>query len=153
MGDKDEFLHKIMKNYNEFRLRNIDSLDAKKHTLEIKLQEEIHKSNELLDMKNRLKEEEERTNAMYYSLVEILKSRGIIFDIPNNNFKVNEWDNLHIKKLNGLYSFIDKNGIHLYTFEKKYNDTVEYIISNYSYSIIIIRIDKYSIKAQLRILK
>ena len=48
---------------------------------------------------------------------------------------------------------MNKNGDSLYVIEEKYKDVIKYIIDNYSYSVIVIRIDINSIKVQVRILK
>jgi hypothetical protein len=153
MNKKHELLSKYIKTYSGLKKNKIKVLDNKKKNLRIKLEEELSKFNNLLNLREKLKKEDERYNEIYDSLVKILKSRGILFNIHNNNFKIKEWDNLFIKKINNLYVLMNKSGESLYTIEEKYNDAIEYIIDNYTYSLIITRKDGNLIKSQLRILE
>ena len=153
MNKKDGFLSKYIKAYSDFKQKQVNVLDNKKKNLQIKLKNEVSKFQELLNIKESLKKEDERYDETYNSLIKILKSRGILFNIHNNNFQVREWDNLFIKNINGLYMFMNKSGDSLYVIEEKYNDVVKYIINNYSYSVIVTRIDINSIKVQVRILE
>lgn len=153
MSKKEGLTFKLLKIYNNFKEKQIFNLDSKKENLQIKLKSEVDNFDKLLNMKEKLRQEEQKYNKIYNLLMEILKSRGILFNIHNNNFQVKEWDNLFIKDISSLYSFVNKNGDLLYTFEKKYNDAVDYIVNNYSYSVIVIRKDINLIKVQLRILE
>lgn len=153
MSEKDEFLSKFENKYNKLKHNEVNNLNNKKEELQIKIQKELEKSNEITCLQRKFKVEEENANTSFYSLLRILEFRGIIFDVHNKNFKVKEWDHLHIEKVNGLYSFISKNGENLFTLGKKYNDVVEYIMNNYSYSVVVIRMDSYLIKVQLRIVE
>ncbi|MBC2580443.1 hypothetical protein [Clostridium sp. DJ247] len=152
MKNKDKFLSKYIKAYNEFKKKQIAALDKKKINIESKLKEEIIKFNKLSEMKETLKKENDRYDATYSSLIKILKSRGILFTIPNNNFNIKEWDNLFIKNINGLYVLVNKNEDLLYAINEEYSDVVKYIINNYSYSVVVIRKDAHLIKIQLRVL-
>lgn len=152
MNKKHELISKYIKTYSGFKENKIKGLDNKKKSLKIKLEDELIKLNRLLNLKEKLKNEEERYNEIYDSLLKILKSRGILFNIYNNNFKIKEWDNLFIKKINDLYVLVNKSGESLHIIEEKYNDAIEYIINNYTYSLIITRKDDNLIKSQLRIL-
>lgn len=153
MSEEDELLSKFTSKYNNLKYKEINYLNNKKEELQVKIQKELEKFNEFTRLQKRLKVDEENANTSLNSLLRILKFRGIIFDVYNKNFKVKEWDHLHIKKVNGLYSFMSKSGENLFTLSKKYNDAVEYIVNNYSYSVVVIRIDSYLIKAQLRIIE
>ncbi|MTK10918.1 MAG: hypothetical protein F8N39_02050, partial [Clostridiaceae bacterium] len=109
MSEKDGLLSKFIRIYNDSKNRKINNLDSRKEKLKLKLKSEQNDFNQLINEKERLKEENKRIDSVFNSLVAILKSRGIMFDIPNKNFQVREWDNLYIKKKNNLYSFINKN--------------------------------------------
>ncbi|WML37614.1 hypothetical protein [Clostridium sp. OS1-26] len=153
MSEKDGLLSKLIRTYNDFKNRKINNLDSRKEKLKLKLKSEQSDFNNLINEKEKLKEEDKNVDLVFNSLVTILKSRGIIFDVPNKNFQVKEWDNLYIKKSDNLYSFANKNGVCLYVLEKKYGDVMEYIVNNYSYSIVVIRKNPHSLKVQLRIVK
>ena len=103
MNKKDGFLSKYIKAYSNFKQKQINVLDNKKKNLQVKLKNELSEFQELLNIKESLKKEDERYDETYNSLIKILKSRGILFNIHNNNFQVREWDNLFIKNINGLY--------------------------------------------------
>jgi hypothetical protein len=153
MSEKDGLLSKLIRIYNDSKNRKINNLDSRKEKLKLKLKSEQSDFNNLINEKEKLKEEDKKVDSVFNSLVAILKSRGIMFDIPNKNFQVREWDNLYIKKSDNLYSFVNKNGVCLYVLEKKYYDVMEYIVKNYSYSIVVIRKNPHSLKVQLRIVK
>ncbi len=153
MDKKHKLLSRYIKTYSGLKKNKIKILDNKKKNLQIKLEEELSKFNNLLNLKEKLKKEGERYNEIYGALVEILKSRGIVFSIYNNNFKVKEWDHLFIKKINDLYVLMNKSGESLYIIEEKYSDAIKYIIDNYTYSLMITRKDGNLIKSQLRILE
>lgn len=153
MSEKDELISKFTNKYNDLKNKEINNLSNKKKELQVKIQKEVDKSNDLTRLHTRIKAEEEDANALVKSLLRIVKSRGMIFNIHNKDFKVKEWDHLKIEKINGLYSFMSKNNENLFTLSKKYNDAIEYIMNNYSYSVVVIRMDSYLIKAQLRIIE
>lgn len=151
MSERDDLLSKVIRKYNDSKNRRISNLDGRKEKLKLKINNEQNDFKQLIKEKEKLKEENKRVNSVFNSLVAILKSRGIIFDIPNKNFQVREWDNLHIKKSDNSYSFVNKSGVCLYVLDKKYCETMDYIVKNYSYSIVVIRKNPHSLKVQLRI--
>lgn len=153
MNEKDDLLSKLIRKYNHSKSRKMNNLDIRIEKLKLRLKSEKKDFDQLINEKEKLKEEDKKLNLVFNSLMMILKSRGIIFDIPNKNFQVREWDNLYIKKLDNLYSFVNKNGVCLYVLEKKYSDVIEYIVNNYSYSIVVIRKNPHSLKVQLRIVE
>ena len=138
--------------YNALKNKEIGDLNNKKKELQVKIQKELEKFNELIRFQEKIKEEEENANISINSLLRIVESRGIIFNIYNKNFQIKEWDHLNIEKINGSYKIIGKKGESLYTINLKHNSAIDYIVKNYSYSIVVIRMDSYSIKAQLRII-
>ncbi|MBV7272417.1 hypothetical protein JMF89_06965 [Clostridiaceae bacterium UIB06] len=152
MSEKDELLSKFTNKYNDLKNKEISDLNNKNRELQVKIQKGLERFNELMCLQKKIKEEEEEANISLNSLLRIVESRGIIFKIHNKNFQVKEWDHLNIEKVNNLYRIISKKGESLDTLASKYNDALDYIINNYSYSIVIIRMDSYSIKAQLRII-
>lgn len=153
MSERDKLLSKFTSKYNDLKNKEIMDLSNKKKELHVKIQKGLEKFNELIQLQKKIKEEEEEANTSIRSLLRIVESRGIIFNIYNKNFQVKEWDHLNIEKINNLYRIISKKGESLYTLTEKYSDAVDYIVGNYSYSIVVIRMDSYSIKAQLRIIK
>lgn len=153
MNKKERLTSKLVETYNRFKLKQIFNLDSKEKNLKVQFKNELDEFYKFSNMKEKLKQEEEIHDKVYNSLIKILKSRGILVNIPNKNFQVKEWDNLFIKDINSLYSLISKNGDLIYAFEKKYNESIKHIVNECSYSVIVIRKNENSIKVQLRILE
>lgn len=153
MNKKDELISKLINKYNSYKKKEILNLENKKDKLQTQLKRELDRFDKLLNTKKSLEREYVKYDELYYSLIDILKFRGILFDIPDKDHRVKEWDNLFIENINGLYSFTNKNGKKLYTIEKKYNDTIQHITNNYNYSVVVVRKYGNLIKAQLRIIK
>lgn len=152
MKKKYGLLSRYIRSYSKSKKKQISELDNKKENMKIKLEEELSKFNNLLNLRERFKKENEKYDEIYNSLIQILKSRGIIFNIKNNS-ELQEWENLIIKEVNSLYSLVNKKGESIHNIDKKYGNTIKYIIDNYSYSVTIIRKDGNLVKAQLRILE
>lgn len=152
MNKKYGLLSRYIRSYSKSKKKQINELDNKKENIKIKLEEELSKFNNLLNLRESFKKENEKYNEIYNSLIEVLKSRGIIFNI-NNNPELQEWEKLIIKEANSLYVLINKKGESVYSIDKRYSDTIRYIINNYYYSVTVIRKDGNLVKAQLRILE
>ncbi|AWI05263.1 hypothetical protein [Clostridium drakei] len=152
MKKKYALLSRYIRSYSKSKKKQISELDNKKENMKIKLEEELSKFNNLLNLKERFKKENQKYDEVYNSLMEILKSRGIIFNIKNNS-EVQEWENLIIKEVNSVYALVNKKGEPIHNIDKKYGNTIKYIINNYCYSVTIIRKDGNLVKAQLRILE
>ena len=116
------------------------------------LKKEEEKLNKLLVIKEKLIAKKKSYDEVYSYLLQILKSRGILFDIPKGAVGIEEWDNLYIKQEQGVYSLVDKNKQVVYTIDNKYYDSIEHIVTNYKYSAIVVRKDVCFLKVQIRIL-
>lgn len=151
MKKREKVLSKFMNKYNNFKKQGIAKVENKIKDLSLKIKKESLKFDELIKTREKFKEENNKYDEVYNSLIEVLKLRGLLFNIPNKNFKVREWDNLLIKKINGRYELINKNKEPLYLFEEKYSEVIEHIMTEYYYSVVVTRIDRRYIKVQLRI--
>lgn len=149
----NKILSQFIKKYSDFKEKRIFKIENKGASLSLKIKKEKIKFEEALKIKEKLKAEDEEYEKMYKSLVRILESRGIILNVHNRNYKIREWDNLSIKKINGLYGLVNKSRENeiIYLFQKRYIGTIEHIVRNYRCSIIVTRMDKQYIKMQLRI--
>ncbi|OAA93954.1 hypothetical protein [Clostridium coskatii] len=152
MNQNENMLHKFIKNYTENKQNRVQDLGTKKEKLEIQLKKEEEKLDKLSAIKEKLIAKEKSYDEVYSYLLQILKSRGILFDIPKSAVEIEEWDNLYIKKEHGAYSLIDKNQQAVYSIDKKYYDSIEHIVTNYKYSAVVVRKDAYFLKVQIRIL-
>ncbi|WPC39246.1 hypothetical protein [Clostridium sp. JS66] len=152
MKKKYGLLSRYIRSYSKSKKKQISELDNKKENIKVKLEEELSKFNNLLNLRERFKKENEKYNDVYNSLIEILKSRGIIFNI-NNKSELQEWEKLIIREVNSLYVLVNKKGESVHSIDKNYSDTIKYIINNYYYSVTVIRKDGNLVKAQLRILE
>jgi len=152
VNENDNMLHKFIKSYTENKQNRAGNLETKKEKLKIQLKKEEEKLNKLLVIKEKLIAKKKSYDEVYSYLLQILKSRGILFDIPKSAVEIEEWDNLYIKKEQGAYSLIDKNQQAVYSIDKKYYDSIEHIVTNYKYSAIVVRKDVCFLKVQIRIL-
>ncbi|AZV57468.1 hypothetical protein [Clostridium sp. AWRP] len=152
MNENENMLHKFIKNYTENKQNRAGNLETKKEKLEIQLRKEEEKLDKLSAIKKELISKEKSYDEVYAYLLQILKSRGILFDIPRSAVEIEEWDNLYIKRKQGVYSLIDKNQQVVYSIDEKYYDSIEHIVTNYKYSAVVVRKDAYFLKVQIRIL-
>lgn len=152
VNENENMLHKFIKNYTENKQNRAGNLETKKEKLEIQLRKEEEKLDKLSAIKKELISKEKSYDEVYAYLLQILKSRGILFDIPRSAVEIEEWDNLYIKRKQGVYSLIDKNQQVVYSIDEKYYDSIEHIVTNYKYSAVVVRKDAYFLKVQIRIL-
>ena len=153
MSEKDNLLSKLIKEYDDSKNRKIKGLDDRRENLRLKLKSEKMAFKQLTDKKKRLELEYANLDLELNSLLIILKARGIIFDIPNRKLQIKEWDNLYLRKIDNLYNFVNRSGVSLYILDKKYYEVMDYIVKNYSYSIVVIRKNPHYLKVQLRIVE
>ncbi|AND84537.1 MAG: hypothetical protein LKF87_02800 [Clostridium tyrobutyricum] len=152
MDETQNIFLKMIKNYDRKIKNRIKYLDNKINTLQSQIKEREKKYCNTFEIKQKLERHNSEINKKYNYLLNILKSRGIIFEISVVSTNINEWDNLYIKILKNIYYFADKNNEIIYEIDSRYFSVVEHIIKNYKYSILVIRKDAYLITLQLRIL-
>ncbi|WP_446899064.1 hypothetical protein ACSVC9_03980 [Clostridium sp. LBM24168] len=152
MNKSDELFSKFIRNYDMRKKNKILNLDNKIKMLKVKLNTQNEQYNKILEIKENIEEKSIEIDKIYKKLLELLKSRGIIFEITVKNININEWENLHIKLVNGRYKLIRKNGEFVYEIKNKFYNSIEHIVRNYKYSIVVIRKDNYIVKLQLRII-
>ncbi len=146
------FFTKLLEQQHSSKESEAKTLEDKKNKIEIKIEEEKIQIDKNLNRLEQLKIQLNNTNKQYYRLLDILTTQGIIFDAENKGFTVKEWDNLYIKKCNGCYNFITKDGIAVYLINGKYSKALDEILSAYNYSAVITRVDNI-IKIHFRIIK
>lgn len=151
MHNGNELFSKLIIDYDLGKRKKITDLNNKIWKLNLELKKQNKRYIKNLELKKVLKKKETNINNIYDKLIYILKSRGIIFEIAAKNIDVDEWENLYIKLLNKKYRLVDKNNKIIYDIEDRYCNSIEYIIRNFKYSVIVMRKDVYFIKLQLRI--
>ncbi|MBV4420445.1 hypothetical protein KM800_14130 [Clostridium tyrobutyricum] len=152
MDETQNIFLKMIKNYDRKIKNRIKYLDKKINNLQSQIKEGEERYCSIFAIKQKLEQHNFEIDKKYNYLLNILKSRGIIFQISVVNTNINEWDNLYIKISKNIYQFVDKNNEIIYEIDNKYFSAVKYIIKNHKYSIVVIRKDAYLITLQLRIL-
>jgi hypothetical protein len=103
---------------------------------------------------SKLKHDNALLTDQYNSLMHLLKLRGSIFQFKNvNQYNIKEWDNLYLIKNNkDRITVKTKNDENVYAFDKEISNILdEIILDENSYSIVVMRVHKDIVKAQLRI--
>lgn len=152
MDETQNIFLKMIKNYDRKIKNRIKYLDNKINTLQSQIKEREKKYCNTFEIKQKLERHNSEINKKYNYLLNILKSRGIIFEISVVNTNINEWDNLYIKISKNIYQFVDKNNEKIYEINSRYFNVIKHIVKNYKYNILVIRKDAYLITVQLRIL-
>ncbi|WP_039657255.1 hypothetical protein [Clostridium tyrobutyricum] len=152
MDETQNVFLRMIKNYDRKMKNKIKHLDNKINTLQSQIKEREEKYYNTFEIKRKFEQHNSEINEKYKYLLNILKSRGIIFEISVSNTNINEWDNLYIRISKNIYQFVDKNNETIYEIDSRYFSVVKHIIRNYKYSIVVIRKDAYLITLQLRIL-
>ena len=132
--------------------KELKSLDKKKeiYEREFEKQEELLKRNraelEKLEYENMLLKDR------YNSLKRVIKERGLIIDIINDNYSVKEWDNLSFNKEGEYFIVYSKRGEKIKEVDKDTTEILEEIIREGGrYSLVVIRVDNKHIKTLLRL--
>lgn len=130
-------------------------LQLLEHKREVYLKE-IEKQEEALKRNRESFEKLEYENMLlkdrYNSLKRVIKERGIIIDIINDNYAIKEWDNLSINKEGDFFIVFSKRGERIKELDKDTTELVEEIIKEQGrYSLVVIRVDSRHIKALLRL--
>ncbi|MBA5850330.1 hypothetical protein H2684_03230 [Clostridium sp. cel8] len=149
--DSNKLFLKIIHKYEKMKKNKVVKLNKKIDKLHDEIEKENIKYKDLLKLRETVKIRKSETEYKYNMLIMILKSRGIIFEIQTK-YSIKEWENLYIKFIDERYKLINKKGCIVYEIEDKYYSTIEHIIKNYKYSIVVIRKDAYFYKLQLRII-
>lgn len=153
MYNINSLFSRLIKSYDKSKKNKIKNLDSRINELNIKIEKQTKRYDENLNISEEIKKKEKELDKIYVFLITILKSRGIIFQISDENVNVHEWQNLYIKKINENYNLVNKDGNIVSKIESKYYDFISHVVKNYNYSVLVIRKDSYFIKLQLRIIQ
>lgn len=148
----DKILTKFIKIYNSNKQEELKKLEKTKVKLLSSIERE--KEKQLLFQKEEqdLLQSFKILDPTYFELIDILKDKGVLFEISNKGQAVEEWDNLFMENIKSKYYFTNKYGSIMYQLEEEYKEAIKYILERYSYSLLVIRIDKNRIKVQFRII-
>lgn len=145
---KASILNKYIKKKEDF-IHNLDNnIDKLKNNIKIK-KEEINKNKISLE---KIKFEKSLLQDKEKGLIRILKQRGSIIYIRNNDYNLSEWENLYIKKEKNQYFIISKNGSVLSELDDRIVKIFNKEIDKGKYSLIIIRIEGKNIKIKFSII-
>ncbi|MCY6355797.1 hypothetical protein [Clostridium sp. ZS2-4] len=143
----------ILNKYINSKQHIINNLRRNKEALE----KEINKKIEEIDKNKEILEREKFENSLlkdrYNSLMRILSERGTILYIKNNNYNINEWENLHIIREKNRNFIASKNGIQLSELDERISKTFSEEIRNNEYRLVVTRVENKKIKIQFLIRK
>ena len=87
----------------------------------------------------------------FYSITKLFENENKTISIKNNNYNVDLWENVFIKKESSYYVIKAKNAGVIYVFNENMNNSLDYFIVQ-DYSMVIFSVDKYRIILQFRVL-
>jgi hypothetical protein len=135
--------------YIKFKEKNLKSLE--KNILELRKQ--IENEKKLLEQNKqsleRLTEENNSIEKDYEALVKFFEKGKKTITIKNNNFTLDVWENVFIKKKSSSYVIQTKREQDIYVFEENMNDFMDYLLT-LNHSIIVLSVDRYRIVLQIR---
>jgi len=112
-------------------------------------QKELTRNGEILE---KLQYENMMLKDRYNSLKRVIKERGLIIDIINDNFYVKEWDNLSLSIEGDFFIIYSKRGEKLKELDKDTTSILQEIIREEGrYSLVSIRVDSKHIKILFRV--
>lgn len=90
----------------------------------------------------------------YNSLKRVIKERGLIIDISNDNYELKEWDSLNFSRVGRYYTLASKKGEALKEYDERTSDLFRELAAEYGdYSALVIRTDPKLIRVQIRLAK
>lgn len=143
---------------NDYYIRSkeneIKKLDEKKLSLEKQILAEKEKSDENKKLLAKIEMENQLLKQQYENLVQMVESKGLTFDIANNNYDIKEWDNLILAKRGSGYIVLSKKGDELEVLDKDTNIILKDLLKEkINYSFVVVRVTNKNIRAQFRINK
>lgn len=138
----------ILNKYIDSKQHIINNLSSNKEAME----KEINKKIEEINKNKEILEKEKFKNSLirdkYNSLMRILSERGAIIYIKNNNYNINEWENLYIIREQNRNFIVSKIGIQLSELDKRISKIFSKEIRNNEYRLIVTRVENKKIKIQ-----
>lgn len=143
-----KFLSSIYLKLKEMRL---NSLDTKIQGLQTQLENEkalLKLNKESLDI---MSNENTLIKKDFKSITSIFENENKTITIKNNNYDVNLWENVSLKKESSYYVIEAKTAGVIYVFNESMNDFFD-SFQTLSCSIVILSVDNYRIVLQFRLL-
>lgn len=144
--------NKFEKSYVNYIQDKVNSMDKLKNELNDKIEKE---KQDIEENKRKLEEVKLKNSFLkdqYESLLHILKVRGSIIEIINRDYGISQWDNLFLHKNGSEISIKTKKEDTVYRFDKEQSNILSNIIKDKDdYSIVVIRVKRDKIIAQLRL--
>lgn len=138
----------ILNKYIDSKQHIMNNLTINKEALE----EEINKKIEETNINKEILEKEKLKNSLlrdkYNSLMRIIREKGAILYIKNNNYNIKEWENLYIIIEKNRNFIASKTGIKLSELDERISKIFSKEIRNNDYRLIITRIENKKIRIQ-----
>lgn len=152
-GNNKHISKEISNFYIESKQKQIKHIQENNEKLEKQI--EIEKG-KLEEHKNVLDKEIFENNLLkdeYSSLKRVIKERGIVIDITNDNYSLKEWDNLNLKREGNSFILSSKKGETLKSFDNETSELLQDASLQYGmYSAIVIRVTPKYIRVQIRLI-
>lgn len=105
----------------------------------------LKKENEI----NKLQKQNQELDKKCFILKQLILKNGLTFSIVSKNYNVKEWDNLYIKIREGFLVITLKDGTEIKTIENFKSRSLQSLLKEHKYSIVVTRIEGNLIKAKL----
>lgn len=143
---------------NEYYIRAKENEIKKLNERRIDLEKQILLGKEKLDENKVILTKKEMESQLleqqYESLVRMVENKGLLFDIPNSNYDIKEWDGLTLAKRGSSYIILSKKGDELEVLDKDTSYILKDLLDEKTnYSFVVVRVTSKNIRAQFRINK
>jgi hypothetical protein len=141
------FLSSIYRKIKNIRLKvlneQVQKLKLQIEDEKMQLQDEEAHLEKLLQKNSIIKDK-------YTKGEELFQSQNKIIAIKNNNYRIERWDNVFIKKQSSSYVILTKRQEEIYHFDENLKDFLDYLLT-LEHSVIVLSVDKSRISLQIRL--
>ncbi|MDP4146074.1 MAG: hypothetical protein Q8936_16550 [Bacillota bacterium] len=138
-------------NFIKHKENQIKKLDEKIQELISKIQEQKEKNDNCKIEIGKQSFENSLLKDRYENLKRFIRANGIFFIIENKGFRLHEWESLHLKNENGIIQIINHEGSVIHVFNEAGSNLIMEILEDKECNLVVVRIEKYKIKIQLRV--
>jgi hypothetical protein len=143
-----KFLSNVYLKLKEMRM---NSFDRKIQGLQMQIDKRkilLEQNKQYLDT---LTAENDLIKKDFYNITKLFENENKTITIKNNNYDLDLWENVFIKKKSSYYVIQTKKEQEIYVFNENMNDFLASFLT-LSHSIVILSVDKYRIVLQFRLL-
>lgn len=142
-----KFLSEI---YVSFKQKKLNSLNERANKLRAQIENEKAIIQEKTQYFQQLKERNNSVKNSYNDLINLFADEYKAFTIPNNSYNIKVFENVFIQRKLTSYIIVTKTGEEIYTFDTKFNDFLEYLLT-LNYSIIVLSAEPRSLSLKINI--